>query len=160
MNPSLKLHLKCEAYDTSLQNARHLPQRRANAVVPRKDGIAVQRVEQVDLPAEGLAAGAKVLSEVQIELVVPRIVQRTRPGQHDRFGVRAAAGKQSCGGRPGDGPAASCVALQDGAELYADGHRVTTGELELVRPGDGEFPLIAESSAVRGVGAGLQVRVE
>src|SRR5437763_8329989 len=37
-------------FRSSLQNARHLPQRRANAVVPRKDGIAVQRVEQVDLP--------------------------------------------------------------------------------------------------------------
>src|SRR5438105_15487464 len=141
MNPSLKLHLKCEAYDTSLQNARHLPERRADAVVPRKDGIAVQRVEQVDLPAEGLAAGAKVLSEVQIELGIPRIVQRTRPGQHDRFRVRAAAGKQARGGRPGNGAAASCVARQDGAELYAADQRVTTGEPELARPGDGEFPL-------------------
>src|SRR5258708_3167071 len=82
---SLELHLKCEPDDASLQNARDLPERAADAVVPGENGVAVQRVEQVDLPAERLAAGAEVLSEVHVELVVPGIVQRTRRVQHDGF---------------------------------------------------------------------------
>src|SRR5207248_3008275 len=90
----LEPHLERETNDAALQNALYLAERRADRIVPREDGIAVQRVEQIHLAAECLAAHAEVLLEVQVELVVARVVQRARRVHDDRLRVRAPAGEQ------------------------------------------------------------------
>ena len=97
-SPDSELHLKRQSDQPALQDRRHISERVTDSVLAREDCVPVQQIEEVDLPAERLRSVPEVLLQVQVDLVVARVVQRARLVEDERLGVRPSSGKRLFGG--------------------------------------------------------------
>src|SRR5436190_16911730 len=104
LQQTLELHLKRKTRRPAKLNRIHLPETGADHVVLRENRVAVEQVEAVDLERERLLSRPEVLLDVHVELVVSRIVKRSRFVQDEGLGVGTAAWKRGGRGGPGDDP--------------------------------------------------------
>src|SRR4029450_9303044 len=110
-HPRSEFHLKRNPRQSALQDRRDVAERGALDVLPREDCVSVQHIEEVDLAAERFSSCSKCLLEVQVELVVTRVIERSRFVQDKGLGVGASPGEQAVCRLVGDRGGEARIAL-------------------------------------------------